>query len=194
MKSMIKLALVAIVAFTLSTATSAQESKILAGGGLSYASEINNIGLFAKGIYLINDSWEGAGTFTYFFKKDYTTWTALDFNGHYVFSSNETTSFYALGGLNMTFYKVKIDAVTYDMESVWGAGYTGDEMSEFDPYSEMQSTFNSSIESSGSEIGFNIGIGGRYALTESLYLNGEAKYTLGGADYFNIAAGLMYRF
>lgn len=194
MKSMIKLALVAIAAFTLSTTTSAQESKILAGGGLSYASEINNIGLFAKGIYLINDSWEGAGTFTYFFKKDYTTWTALDFNGHYVFSTNETASFYALGGLNMTFYKIKIDGADYDVGGDWGTEYPGDEMSEYNPYADMQSAMSSSFESSGSEIGFNIGIGGRYALTESLYLNGEAKYTLGGADYFNIGVGLMYRF
>ena len=185
MKSMIKLAVIAIAAFTISTSTSAQESKIMAGGGLSYASEINNIGLFAKGIYLINDSWEGAGTFTYFFKKDYTTWTALDFNGHYVFSSNESTSFYALGGLNMTFYKIKIDGVSYDL---------GDEMGEYNPYADMQNAFSSSFDSSGSEIGFNVGIGGRYALTESLYLNGEAKYTLGGADYFSIGAGLMYRF
>ncbi|MBI9062022.1 MAG: hypothetical protein JEZ14_08525 [Marinilabiliaceae bacterium] len=194
MKSTIKLAIIAIAAFTLSTSTSAQESKIMAGGGLSYASEINNIGLFAKGIYLINDSWEGAGTFTYFFKKDYTTWTALDFNGHYVFSSNESTSFYALGGLNMTFYKIKIDGVSSDLGGDWGIDYTGDEMGEYNPYADMQSTLGSSFESSGSEIGFNIGIGGRYALTESLYLNGEAKYTLGGADYFSIGAGLMYRF
>ena len=198
MKSMIKLAVVAIIALTFNVSTTAQESKIMAGGGLSYASEINNIGLFAKGIYLINDSWEGSGAFTYFFKKDYVTWSALDFNGHYVFSSNETTSFYALGGLNVTFYKIKIDGVTYDLGGDWGTqgsddGYWG-ETSEYDPYEDLKSTMSSSIESSGSEIGFNIGIGGRYALTESLYLNGEAKYTLGGADYFNVGVGLLYHF
>lgn len=194
MKSSIKVAAIVALLFITGISIKAQQSKIMAGGGLDYASEIKNIGLSLKGVYLINDNWEGAAGFTYYFKKNYTTWSALNFDGHYVFSANETMNFYALGGLNVTFYKIKIDGVTYDLGSEWGTEYPVDEYSEYNPYAELQSSLNSSLESSGSEVGVNVGIGGRYALTESLYLNGEAKYTIGGADYFNIGVGILYHF
>ena len=149
MKSTIKFVVVAIAVVTMSASAFAQKSKFMAGGGLSYASELNNAGLFAKGIYLINDSWEGSGAFTYYFKKDYTTWSALDFNGHYVFSSNESTSFYALGGLNVTFYKIKIDGVDLGLDSQWETPETPDgywdEVSEYNPYEELKSTMSSSF-------------------------------------------------
>lgn len=189
--------LVVICVLCLSAAfASAQESKFMAGGGLTYATEIKNVGINVKGLYLFNDKWEADGGFTYFFKKDYTTWSALDFNGHYVLASAEGKTLYALAGLNMTFYKIDLDDAVGD-----ALGSLGEELdgmmeeygSEYNPYGDSYSSMGG-FDDSGSEIGINIGIGGRMPISSKLNLTGELKYTLGGADYLSLAVGVMYAF
>jgi len=174
------------------TMASAQESKIMAGGGLTYATEIKNIGINIKGLYLINEKWEADAGFTYFFEKNYTKWSALDFNGHYVFVNNDGKALYALAGLNMTFYKFEIDGVGIDPYDDYygGTDEYPEYMDEFNPMASLAGD----LESKGSEIGVNIGIGGRMPISSALSLNGEVKYTLGGADYLSINAGILYHF
>ena len=169
----------------------AQEPKIMVGGGLTYATEINNVGLHLKGIYGITDKIEGEGAFAYFFKKDYTNWSALDFNVHYMLSENEDMCFYALGGLNITFYKFEVDSPIGGNYTGMGDEY-GEMLEEYVGYTESSSL--GSIESSGSEIGINLGVGGRMPLSEHLNLMGELKYTLGGADYLSASVGVTYSF
>lgn len=160
----VALLVLAILPFTVK----AQDSKILGGMGLNYSSDISSIGLSAKGVYLIDDTWEGAASFTYLFESNYTNWSMLDFDGHYVLSADDTKVFYGLGGLNFTFWKVKLDSEFGD--------FFGD----------------SNI--TGSEVGFNVGAGGRYKLSDNIHLVGEMKYTIGGFNFFTIGAGVLYHF
>lgn len=176
------LALILVVA-AVSTAK-AQDSKILAGAGLTYATEIENIGINLKGVYLINDVWEAEAGFTYFFEKNYTNWSALDFNGHYVFYNTDGKCVYALAGLNFTFYKFDMgDAVADPYEDYY------DEMEGYPGYNPL-----SDFEAKGTETGLNLGIGGRMPISDVLLLNGDIKYTVGGADYLSINAGILYKF
>ncbi|MGJ8745609.1 hypothetical protein [Polaribacter sp.] len=62
------IAIISIVALS-TNQLKAQESKILAGGGVAYATEINSAAVFVKGVYQINDKWEGALEIIYFFPK-----------------------------------------------------------------------------------------------------------------------------
>lgn len=166
--TLLKIGAIVFVMAMLPFTAKAQDSKILGGVGLNYSSNISSMGISAKGVYLIDDTWEGATSFTYLFESNYTNWSMLDLDGHYVFSADDSKMFYALGGLNFTFWKVK-------MASEFG-GVFGD----------------SNI--SGSEVGFNIGAGGRYKLSDKLHLVGEAKYTLGGFNFLTIGAGILYHF
>lgn len=147
----------------------AQQGKILAGAGLSYASDISSIGLTLKGVYLVNDTWEAGAGFTYFFEKDYTQWSMLDLDGHYVFKSDDQLSLYALGGLNFTFWKIDLGP---EYNSFWGG----------------------MAETNGTEVGINLGGGARYAIANNLSVLGEVKYTLGGFNFFTLGAGVVYHF
>ncbi|MCU4155607.1 outer membrane beta-barrel protein [Carboxylicivirga sp. A043] len=176
---------------TMVSIASAQESKIMAGGGLTYATDIDNIGINIKGLYMINETWEADGGFTYFFEKNNMNYSALDFNGHYVFMNNEGTCLYGLAGINITFYK-------FDYGNAVSSAYNEyvDEYSEYAEYIgyEGYSPLGLTGESKGSEFGFNIGAGGRMPISDALFLTGEVKYTLGDLDYFSINAGIMYQF
>jgi len=187
----IKMYLVLGVLCVLGLTAKAQDSKFMLGAGLDYATDIDNLGIHLKGLYLISDDWEADAGYTYYFKKNYTNWSALDFNGHYVFTSSDKGVLYALAGLNVTFYKIKYDDIigdyTNEYDDYYGE-YYGDE------YSDLMVGMTSDMEAKGSEVGLNIGLGGRMGLSDNLFLSGEIKYTLGGADYLNIGAGLMYCF
>jgi opacity protein-like surface antigen len=173
------------------SAASAQDSKFMAGGGLTYATDIDNIGINLKGLYLFNDTWEADGGFTYFFEKNNVKYSALDFNGHYVFMNNEGTCLYGLAGINITFYKIELgDAFNDALGDTYGDYYDG--MDDYMP--EYGASPFSDAEAKGNEVGFNLGAGGRMPLSEKLFLTGELKYTLGGADYLSLSAGIMYRF
>lgn len=174
--------LFAIGILVAATASQAQDSKIMAGAGLNYATDIANVGVNIEGVYLINDTWEANAGFTYFFKKDYTSYSSLDFNGHYVFASNEGKCAYALAGLNVTFYK-------FEMDNLF-EGYDGYDSPEYD----YVSSYASGFETKGNEMGLNLGIGGRMPIGKALSLKGEIKYTVGGFDYLTIGAGVLYHF
>jgi len=164
---------VLLICTMFSANTMAQDSKIMAGAGLNFSTNISNMGLSAKGVYLINDKWEAAAAFNYYFKSDYTNWTGIDLDAHHNFYAKDKLSVYALGGLNFTFWKVKY---AYDY-GFWGLG--------------------SSLEdntTTGTEVGVNIGAGGRFAINNKIHLLGEARYTVGGFGFFTIGAGVLYHF
>ncbi len=164
----LKIFIIVFATISFSISVEAQDSKILGGIGLNYTSNISSMGISAKGVYLIDDVWEASAAFTYLFENNYTNWSMLDLDGHYVFSSDESKAFYGLAGLNFTFWKVQLPT---QYESFFG---------------------NSGI--SGTEVGLNLGVGGRYTLSDKLNLVGEVKYTLGGFGFLTIGAGVLYSF
>lgn len=54
--------------------------------------------------------------------------------------------------------------------------------------------FDESISESDSETGANIGVGGRFSLTDSLSFFTEAKYVTTYDGLFNIRAGILFSF
>lgn len=180
MKNKLILIAVSVLTIGFSFNSKAQDSKILAGAGLGYATDISNLGVFAKGVYMVNDTWEIAPAFTYYFKKDYTNWSSLDFNGQYVFSANDKSTFYGIGGLNLTFWKVKIKGSDFEVEDEYMEGFGN--------------LISSELESNGSDVGVNIGVGSRFALSDRMYFNADLKYTLGGTNYLSMGVGILYNF
>jgi hypothetical protein len=179
MKNKLILVFASVLTLCFSLTSKAQDSKILAGAGLNYATDISTMGISAKGVYLASDTWEIAPAFTYYFKKNNVNWSTLDFDGHYVFSVSDKSTFYAIGGLNVTFWKW-----SYDSDDSYG--------DEYDEYDDYFGGFD--LDASGSDIGFNIGVGSRFAISDKMYFNGDLKYTLGGSNFLSVGAGLLYHF
>ncbi len=137
------------------------------GGGLAYGTDINNIGITLNTGYNFTDNWAAEADFTYFFKKDYVTFSALDFDANYIFDFG----LYPIAGMNITFIGVNIPET--DLGD-WGT--------------------ISSISASTTEFGFNIGAGYNFHLGNSLLLSPEMRYTIGGENYFRMGIKLMYQF
>lgn len=148
-------------------AQSFDTSKLRAGAGLVYATDINNLGIAFNGVYAFTDQWEGALGFTHIFKKDYVSYNVLDFDAHYVFYDvTEGFSLYGLAGLGITFWNIE----------------------------GMEVMGISIPDQSGSEVGLNLGIGGNYALSDKLNLAPEIRFTAMDGSYARIGATLQYKF
>lgn len=163
---------IAIVAIAMlaTKQTQAQDSKILAGAGVGYATEISSPAIFAQGVYRVTNQWEGALGISYFFPKDNgvydLTWLGFDLNAHYVFSDSESLDFYGLAGLHIT--RVSASGYTYQGYSVGSVSDTS--------------------------TGLNVGAGGRYQISDNLYGVGEAKYAIADGGFFQINAGVLFGF
>jgi hypothetical protein len=162
MKKLYFIAIVAVAVFT----SSSVNAQFKVGGGLAYGTDINNIGISVNTGYNFTENWAAAADFTYFFKNDMVTYSALDFDANYVFD----IGIYPLAGINLTF--VGVDIPEMDL---------GD-----------YGTFGGSASST--EFGFNIGAGYNIDLGETLVLSPEMRYTIGGAGYFRMGIKLMYLF
>lgn len=166
MKNVFKAVVILIVLFAFSEAN----AQISAGLGVHYGTDINNVGFSMNGEYQINEQWSAAPSFTLFLKKDYVTWSALDLDANYQITKIEKVGgLYGLAGLNMTFYKIKLE---YDL------GVYGD-------YSDS---------ASGTEIGLSLGLGLDIPIGDKLALAPEIRYTVGGANYLRMGAKVMYAF
>lgn len=146
----------------------AQEQTFSLGGGLSYATHNIGTGIFVKGLYSFNEKWEGSASFTYFFPKKYY-------------------------GVTLNFSALDIDA-----HYIF---YNNEENFSFYGLSGLDILFaNGSYNgnsSSGSTLGFNLGCGLRYLLSEKLALNPEIKFvipTKSDNNYLSISAGVTYSF
>jgi len=162
MKNLLKAAIVLLIMFTFSEAN-AQYS---AGLGVHYGTDISNIGFSINGKYQINEQWSAAPSFTLFLKKDYVTWSALDLDANYKITEIEKVGgLYGLAGLNMTFYKIKVEYYGIESESV-----------------------------TGKEIGLNLGLGLDIPINDKIAVAPEVRYTVGGANYLRMGAKVMYAF
>ncbi len=161
-----------LVVLTLIFSVSGVKAQMSAGPGLVFGTDINNIGFSANGKYEFNEKWSAAPSFTYFLKKDYVNWSALDLDANYQITEIENVGgLYAIGGLNLTFWKVKYD-YDYDL------GEYGD--------------FSGSINGNGSDAGVNLGLGLNVPAGEKMAIAPEIRYTLGGANYLRIGVKVMF--
>jgi hypothetical protein len=167
--------ILAILALVLTVNVFAQSfdvTKLRAGGGLVYATEISNIGINLNGVYSFTEEWEGALGFTHIFKKDYQTLNVLDFDAHYIFHQvDENLNVYGLAGLGFNFAKVTIPAI-----SMGGVQLT------------------SETKKSDTKLGLNLGVGVNYKLADNLNLSPEMRFTIMDGSYFRIGVGIQYLF
>lgn len=157
-----KLFFLAVVLFSFAGLKSQAQFKL--GGGLAYATELNGIGISANGVYGFTDKWEGAATFTYYFKKDLLTWWSLDAAAHYVFMSDDKSALYALGGLE-----------------ILGAKFDN-------PFSE----YLGGGSTSDTNFGIILGAGGRLNFTDKLAGFGELKIGIQNSTYVGLNAGVLF--
>ncbi len=157
---------IALVAFLLFTSSNVN-AQFKVGGGLAYANEINNVGISINTGYDFSENWAAEVDFTYFFKHNMLTFSSFDFDGNYFFNFG----LYPLLGLNINIIGVHIPDLYID-----GVGNIG------------------AITASTTEFGFNMGLGYRFNLGESLSFSPEMRYTVGGFNYFRAGLKLMYQF
>lgn len=142
------------------------------GVHFGYGSEIDRPLIGANAEFGITDKISIAPDFTYYFteKISYvkTSMWELNANAHYYFMDKDKLKVFGLGGLNYTHAKVTWDG------PVWGFG---GESSESD-----------------SEIGFNLGGGATYDLTDKIQAFSTLKYTIGSTDQVAIFIGARYVF
>lgn len=106
MKNLFKLFIAGILMFTFAEAS----AQISVGPGVVYGTDISSIGFSVNGKYDVNQKWAAAPSFTYFLKKNNLSWYALDLDANYQLTEIENFGgLYAIGGLNMTFYKFDLD-------------------------------------------------------------------------------------
>ncbi|MFH5832435.1 outer membrane beta-barrel protein [Halalkalibaculum sp. DA3122] len=133
-----------LAVFTVSTGY-AQTGEIKIGGGLIFGSGVtgidqvdNDLGIRVDGIYTINEEFRAGADLGFYFPHEengfkQTVWE-LNFNGNYIFHSEEELLLYGLGGLNIT-------SISFDQSS---QGFTA--------------------SGSDSEVGLNLGGGLEYGL------------------------------
>ena len=149
--------------------------KIRAGLGLTYATEISTAGLTLTGVYEIDETWEGAFAYNYFFEQDYVKWSVFDFDGHYIFHEvSPELNVYGLAGLSFTSWSLDVPPSTFS-------------------YGEMSMTMPG-FSDSGANIGLNLGVGANYSLNEVLNVAPELRYTVAEGGYLRIGATLQYKF
>lgn len=80
----------------------ATEGAIRMGGHLGFGTEIESLGIGARGDYAVTDKILIAPDFMYFFSNNNFNWFDLNFNGNYLFEiNNPDITPYALAGLNI---------------------------------------------------------------------------------------------
>lgn len=165
MKNLLKVAIALVLMFTFSKS----EAQIKAGVGAVYGTGINNLGLSINGKYQIDESWSAAPAFTLFLPKTYLNWSILDLDANYQLPMIETIKgLYAIGGLNLTFYKIKYN---YD-------------------FGLFDDGLNNS--STGSDAGINLGVGMNLPISEKFDVVPEFRFTLGGASFLRLSVNVLF--
>lgn len=142
MKNLLRSVVIAVILFAAGQAN----AQISAGAGVVFGSDINNVGFSINGKYAFNETWAVAPSFTFFLKKDYVSWSVLDIDANYQITTiDKLGGLYALGGLNLTFWKIDFGD---EFDDVWGGGFNA----------------------TGSDVGVNLGLGIDIPLSEQLML------------------------
>ncbi len=102
MKNLLKVLLFVMILCVITEANA--QTKV--GGGVFYASKLENVGISVNGNYFFSDNFSAAPSFTYFFEKDNLNWSMLDLDVNYHFAELDFATVYGVGGLNVTFVEV----------------------------------------------------------------------------------------
>lgn len=178
----------------------------------AFGSENSNFGIGAKVQYGITEALRAEASFDYFFKKDYLTNMNGSLNLHYLIPISDKFRVYPLAGVSYVYWKVDADDVFGDMgmgasfeETMKNQGLSQsdlDLMKEYAPdeYKALKAEYENAYKaaddsSSESKIGFNIGAGAEYDLSDKLTIFAEGRYQIvSDFDQCVIAAGLSYKF
>jgi outer membrane protein X len=175
-------------------------ASVVFGSGEFGGTNLSNTGYQAKFRYGLTDTWRVEGSFIFFTKKDdasfefeddkgiytYYNISSSDFsvNLHYCHPLSEQFVVYPLAGLGY----MKWNGLTPEMKEVTigASGYS---------YTTLVPT-GKNVDFSKSKIGFNIGAGADYQITDNISANAEFRYRPGddpfSRTYFSI--GLCYKF
>jgi len=166
--------LLAIVPFSINT-----YSQKSIGGGLCYGTGnyAKNVGISIKTAYQVSPEIVVSPDFSLFFpertvyswgNEEHRSFFTLNVNGHYLFLIEEKIEVYPLSGLNISFHNVKSEVFT---------GITNN--------FNTTNTFNT-------EVGLNIGAGGKYKFSDKLSAISEIKYVISLYDQAVVMAGITY--
>jgi outer membrane protein X len=179
MKNIFKMAIVVIaLTLTVVTANAQQKGDMAAGANfvLGTGDDVTNFGIGAKFQYNVLDPLRLEGSFSYFLPKEYAAgmmklnmWD-ISVNAHWLFSIGDKFSLYPLAGLGIFGTKAKVEM-------------------------DLGELGNYDTSASDTSFGANIGGGVDFRVTESLILNLEAKYRIGG-DWSRLlaSAGVAFLF
>jgi outer membrane protein X len=149
-----------------------QKNETAAGVNLVYGSRIESMGIGARFQYGILDQLRTEVGFNYFFEHNHNTCWDVNINAHYLLNVwNQKLYIYPLVGINYTMMKYGrhteiIDGVSREVPS--------DE---------------------DNHIGFNVGLGAEYELTDHIGVNLEYRHTIiRSVDQGVIGAGINYKF
>ena len=164
-----KVAVIAIVAVTMSVSAAAQQGEKAVGGNLILGTggSYSHVGIGGKFLFNVTDPIRLAGEFDLFPKKDFMSWWDFSVYGHYLIPVSDKVAVYPSVGLGMVGAKVDF--------GIRGLSY------------------------SDSWFAFSLGGGIDFALTDNLALTGELRYKMFGGDLAggyraNLAVGLIYKF
>ncbi|MCE7925980.1 MAG: hypothetical protein DYG98_23265 [Haliscomenobacteraceae bacterium CHB4] len=139
------------------------QAQLSVGGGISYGSEVEAVGIQPRVIYTISGPWRAAADFNFYLDgKEKVTYWDLNLNGHYAFHEGDAVTAYALAGLN--FFHAEVD--------------TGSSLPGFEDVSDT-------------ETGLNIGAGVQLPLGRLSGLL-EARYVLGDYDQLVLSACVLF--
>ena len=145
------------------------QGETAAGITLSYGSEIESLGLGARFQYGILDQLRAEVGFNGFFEHDHTSCWEVNINAHYLLNVwNQKVYIYPIVGINYT-------------------------MMKYGRHTEEDGTVVASDEDN--HIGFNVGLGAEYELTEHFGVNFEYRHTIvRKVDQGVFSLGVNYKF
>ena len=154
----------------------AQKGEQAVGAHVLYGTDAQNIGFGAKYQYNVTDNIRLEAVGDYYLKTDGFSMFDVNVNGHYLFTLSDKVTVYPLVGINYTSWKQE-NIIEFDNEEIEDYPY------DMDVSNELKD----------SSIGFNIGGGIQYKLSDRIRIGAELKYqTVSGANTAIIGAGITF--
>lgn len=164
MKKLLFITLAAIFAIGVSAQTEKGSKSALIKAG--YQTEFKRFGIGVEGRYVILENLRIAPDVIFQFPKDHTTGLDINLNVHYVFEVQDKLTVYPLAGLAVI----------------------NNRTSSFTVYDVKIPSFGDT------SIGFNLGVGAGYDISDNGFLNAEFKYTFNDWDFAAFMIGYGVRF
>ena len=145
------------------------EAQTAVGANLVYGTEIKSPGVGARFQYGVLDQLRTEVGFNYFFEHKHNSCWDVNINAHYLLNVwNQKVYIYPIVGINYT-------------------------MMKYGRHTEEDGTVVASDEDN--HIGFNVGLGAEYELTDHIGVNLEYRHTIiRSVDQGVIGAGINYKF